>query len=136
MNAKSSFIFSTEVWLILLTAENRIKMPDSETKAVIGLSWEPKIPSLSASSSGSKSKSLLHETSGSLYRPNSELIDGLYVPPNDPKKLKKLLKKQVKDTAGKNWYLSFLFCFKTFPCWFFHKNLYWASWSVLLSFLQ
>lgn len=77
-------------------------MPESEPKAVIGLSWEPKLPSFSAPSSGSKSH--LHEISGSLYRPRSELIDGLYVPPNDPKKLNKLLRKQVKDTAGKNWF--------------------------------
>nr|GEX81164.1 hypothetical protein [Tanacetum cinerariifolium] len=39
-----------------------------------------------------------------LLKPNSELIDGLFVPPNDPKKVNKILKKQVKDTAGKSWF--------------------------------
>ncbi|THF94303.1 hypothetical protein TEA_003489 [Camellia sinensis var. sinensis] len=29
---------------------------------------------------------------------------GLFVPPNNPKKLHKLLRKQFKDTAGKNWF--------------------------------
>ncbi|KAI5664938.1 hypothetical protein M9H77_24261 [Catharanthus roseus] len=77
-------------------------MSNTETKPVIGLSWEPKVPSFSASSVGSKSH--LGETSTSVYRPHSQLIDGLFVPPNDPKKLNKLLRKQVKDTAGKNWF--------------------------------
>jgi hypothetical protein len=82
-------------------------MSPSETKTVIGLSWEPKLPLFAPSSSGSRNH--LGETSSSVYKPNSELIDGLYVPPNDPKQLNKLLRKQVKDTAGKNWYFFLLF---------------------------
>lgn len=31
-------------------------------------------------------------------------MDGLFVPPNDPKKVNKLLRKQIKDTAGKGWF--------------------------------
>ncbi|KAI5667258.1 hypothetical protein M9H77_17111 [Catharanthus roseus] len=77
-------------------------MTNTETKSMIGL-WEPKVPSFSASLSlGSKSH--LGETSTSVYRPHSQLIDGLFVPPNDPKKLHKLLRTQVKDTAGKYWF--------------------------------
>lgn len=81
-----------------------------EQNEVIGLSWEPKLPmfssaSTSATGSTKTGNSLFNngETS-SLYKPSSELIDGLFVPPNDPRRLKKLLKKQIKDTAGKSWF--------------------------------
>ncbi|KAG8386599.1 hypothetical protein BUALT_Bualt03G0165100 [Buddleja alternifolia] len=76
------------------------KKPDN--MEAIGLSWQPKLPSFS-STKNDKSSSNEAETSA-LYKPNSQLIDGLFVPPNDPRKLNKLLKKQVKDTAGKNWF--------------------------------
>ncbi|KAL3824638.1 hypothetical protein ACJIZ3_020667 [Penstemon smallii] len=74
----------------------------AEEKAVIGLSWQPKVPSFSSNQNGRSSASV--EKSIALYKPDSQLIDGLYLPPNDPRKLNKLLKKQVKDTAGKNWF--------------------------------
>ncbi|KAI9195971.1 hypothetical protein LWI28_019873 [Acer negundo] len=76
-------------------------MPENN-KPVIGLSWEPKLPTLS-----STSKTVSNTNTGSdnkLWRPNTELVDGLFVPPNNPKKLNKLLKKQVKDTAGTSWF--------------------------------
>ncbi|KAI6685170.1 hypothetical protein NL676_031083 [Syzygium grande] len=83
-------------------------------KAVIGLSWEPKLPALTsslapASSSGSGSgpkpeKRRPGSESGVLWKPSSELIDGLFVPPSNPKKLNKLLRTQVKDTAGSSWF--------------------------------
>lgn len=76
-------------------------MPDDRKS--IGLSWEPQLPSFSF---GTKSES--NDKSQTLYKPNSDLIDGLFVPPNDPKKLNKLLRKQVKDTTGKNWYAHIL----------------------------
>lgn len=82
-------------------------------KAVIGLSWEPKLPALTsslspASSSGPGSgpkpeKRRPGSESGVLWKPSSELIDGLFVPPSNPKKLNKLLRTQVKDTAGSSW---------------------------------
>ncbi|KAJ4840723.1 hypothetical protein Tsubulata_044245 [Turnera subulata] len=75
---------------------------------VIGLSWEPKLPALlsSATSSSSKNsgKSPDEPQSSGLWRPNSELVDGLFVAPNDPAKLSKILRKQVKDSTGKNWF--------------------------------
>ncbi|KAL0326935.1 UNVERIFIED_CONTAM: rRNA-processing protein fcf2 [Sesamum angustifolium] len=74
----------------------------SENKAVIGLSWQPKLDAFS-STKVEKIASKEAETSA-LYKPNSQLIDGLFLPPNDPRKLNKLAKKQVKDTAGKNWF--------------------------------
>lgn len=78
-----------------------------ENKPVIGLKWEPKLPSLSdlarPSSSTSASSSATHQSS-TLFMPSSQLIDGLYVPPNNPKKLNKLLRKQIKDTSGKGWF--------------------------------
>ncbi|KAL2233349.1 rRNA-processing protein fcf2 [Sesamum indicum] len=74
----------------------------SENNAVIGLSWQPKLDAFS-STKVEKISSKEAETSA-LYKPNSQLIDGLFLPPNDPRKLNKLSKKQVKDTAGKNWF--------------------------------
>ncbi|GJY33317.1 rRNA-processing protein FCF2-like protein [Tanacetum coccineum] len=76
-----------------------------EVKKRIGLSWEPQVSSLlfgTKSVSNDKSKDV--SESSLVYKPNSELIDGLFVPPNDPKKVNKILKKQVKDTAGKSWF--------------------------------
>ncbi|KAL8209322.1 hypothetical protein R6Q57_006054 [Mikania cordata] len=76
-----------------------------EVKKTIGLSWEPKLPSLSfGTETRSNNKSQNVAESSLVYKPNSELIDRLFVPPNDPKKVNKLLKKQVKDTAGSNWF--------------------------------
>ncbi|KAM3236196.1 hypothetical protein BC332_13985 [Capsicum chinense] len=72
-----------------------------ENKPVIGLSWEPKIPQLSI---GTKKSSNELPGTSAVYKPSSELIDGLFVPPNDPKKVNKLIRKQVKDSAGKNWF--------------------------------
>nr|TKS06548.1 hypothetical protein D5086_0000121860 [Populus alba] len=49
-------------------------MAEKDKGPVIGLSWQPK------------------------------LVDVLFVPPNDPIKLNKLLKSQRKDTLGKDWF--------------------------------
>ncbi|KAJ8431243.1 hypothetical protein Cgig2_028633 [Carnegiea gigantea] len=76
-----------------------------ENKPVIGLTWEPKLPSLSSTSSSSVSEKphVTHENV-SLYKPTSELLNGLYLPPNDPRKLNKLVRKQIKDTTGNSWF--------------------------------
>ncbi|PON99814.1 Fcf2 pre-rRNA processing [Trema orientale] len=42
--------------------------------------------------------------SSARWQSSSELVDGLFVPPNDPRKLNKLPRKQIKDTAGNNWF--------------------------------
>ncbi|XP_020594436.1 uncharacterized protein LOC110034524, partial [Phalaenopsis equestris] len=74
-----------------------------EKEATIGLSWAPKVPMFSAGKKGNSVHSLsLPETS--IWKADSELVDGLYVPPREPKKLNKLLKKSMKDTTGKNWF--------------------------------
>lgn len=78
-----------------------------EKKPVVGLSWQPQlpIPSLSkAANDSSDTKSQTEVSSRALWKPNSELVDGLFVPPNDPRKLNKLLRQQAKDTAGRSWY--------------------------------
>ncbi|CAB4293018.1 unnamed protein product [Prunus armeniaca] len=79
-----------------------------EIKAVIGLSWEPKLPTFSsAAKNGGGSGTKPHEThreTNQLWKPNTQLVDGLFVPPNNPTKLNKLLKKQLKDTAGTSWF--------------------------------
>ncbi|KAJ1437791.1 Fcf2 pre-rRNA processing [Sesbania bispinosa] len=77
-----------------------------ERKPVVGLSWQPQlpIPSLSkATDDGSHTKSQTEASSRTPWKPNSELVDGLFVPPNIPRKLNKLLREKVKDTTGKNW---------------------------------
>lgn len=71
---------------------------------MIGLSWEPKLPPLPSWSKISNTKSKDPPESSALWKPNKELVDGLFVPPNDPEKVNKLLRSQAKDTLGKDWY--------------------------------
>ncbi|KAJ8899497.1 hypothetical protein K2173_018471 [Erythroxylum novogranatense] len=67
----------------------------AENIPVIGISWEPKLlPGL---------PSLKNTESTSLWKPNTELLDGLFVPPNDPTKLNRLLRNQRKDVHGRGW---------------------------------
>ncbi|CAH9080349.1 unnamed protein product [Cuscuta europaea] len=75
-----------------------------EPKPLIGLTWEPKLPGLPVADKQKRHHSQPLETSTALYMPRSELVDGLFVPPRDPKKLSLLRRKEVKDTAGKNWF--------------------------------
>lgn len=78
-----------------------------EIKPSIGLSWQPKVPDFSTvNKTGSVSANKLQNRpeSSALWKSNSELVDGLFVPPNDPRKLNKLSRKQLKDTAGSNWF--------------------------------
>ncbi|KAI0489383.1 hypothetical protein KFK09_029225 [Dendrobium nobile] len=74
-----------------------------EKETTIGLSWAPKV---SMPSSGKKDNLVdslsLSETS--IWKAGAELVDGLYVPPREPKKLNKLLRKSMKDTTGKSWF--------------------------------
>ncbi|KAI8536088.1 hypothetical protein RHMOL_Rhmol10G0229000 [Rhododendron molle] len=68
------------------------------------VSWEPKLPLLpSVTKNGSAKYQPLPE-SVAVYRSTTELVDGMFLPPNNAKKLNKLMRKQVKDTAGKNWF--------------------------------
>lgn len=77
----------------------------AETKPLIGLKWEPKLPGLSLDSTTGSSLSKRAESheSSSLWMSKSELVDGLCLPPNNPKKINKMIRKQVKDTTGSNW---------------------------------
>ncbi|XP_024006977.1 rRNA-processing protein fcf2 [Eutrema salsugineum] len=79
----------------------------AEIKPLIGLKWEPKLPGLSldskTGSSSSKVAEQRHE-SGSLWTSNSELVDGLCLPPTDPRKINKMSRKNLKDSAGPDWY--------------------------------
>ncbi|GAB2225893.1 hypothetical protein Drorol1_Dr00021664 [Drosera rotundifolia] len=78
----------------------------AQSRPVIGLTWDPKLPSFSNSTEPQSSSSVSTKivVISALGKPKMELIDGLYVPPNDPRKLNKWRRKQVKDTAGKNWF--------------------------------
>ncbi|XP_073006384.1 rRNA-processing protein fcf2-like [Typha latifolia] len=73
----------------------------SENKTVIGLSWAPKMPPLSNGVKNNEAKLRIKE---SIWKPENELVDGLFVPPRDPRKLNMLLRKNVKDTAGASWF--------------------------------
>ncbi|KAL1208901.1 hypothetical protein V5N11_030379 [Cardamine amara subsp. amara] len=76
----------------------------AETKPLIGLKWEPKFPGLSLeSNTGSKVAAESHESS-SLWASKSDLVDGICLPPTDPRKINKMIRKQLKDTAGSNWF--------------------------------
>jgi len=74
----------------------------SETAAPIGLSWAPKLPSL-ATTSKTDPAPKTSTAQGSIWKPASELVDGLFVPPTDPRKVNKLARKNIKDTTGKGW---------------------------------
>ncbi|OAY69685.1 rRNA-processing protein fcf2, partial [Ananas comosus] len=73
----------------------------SQSKASIGLSWAPKVPIFSKEAKESAGKLQIKEPT---WTPENELVDGLFVPPRDPRKLNKLMKKSLKDTAGASWF--------------------------------
>ncbi|XP_009399073.2 rRNA-processing protein fcf2-like isoform X1 [Musa acuminata AAA Group] len=73
-----------------------------ENKSVIGLVWAPKVPPLFGVKNSSEK--LHNQTKDPVLTPGTELVDGLYVPPRDPRKMNKLLKKNMKDTAGRSWF--------------------------------
>ncbi|CAH8387041.1 unnamed protein product [Eruca vesicaria subsp. sativa] len=75
----------------------------SEVKPLIGLKWEPKLPCLALESKTGSTSSKVAE-SGSLWSSKSELVDGLCLPPTDPKKVTKMMRKQIKDTTGSDWF--------------------------------
>ncbi|KAL5079684.1 hypothetical protein RYX36_008105 [Vicia faba] len=70
-----------------------------EKTPVVGLSWQPQLPFPSLSKATNDPSHC-----STIWKPNSELVSGLFVPPNDPRKVNNLLRQQVKDTAGKRWF--------------------------------
>ncbi|KAK1312412.1 hypothetical protein QJS10_CPA07g01154 [Acorus calamus] len=74
----------------------------SENKSKIGVSWSPNLAPLIAVKKPCLEK--VQEPQSSVWKRDSELVDGLFVPPRDPKKLNKLLKNKVKDTSGGSWF--------------------------------
>ncbi|KAJ0253086.1 Fcf2 pre-rRNA processing protein [Hirschfeldia incana] len=76
----------------------------AEVKPLIGLKWEPKLPCLDSKTGSSSSKVAERHESSSLWTSNEELVDGLCLPPTDPKKVNKMIRKQLKDTTGSNWF--------------------------------
>ncbi|KAJ6430510.1 hypothetical protein OIU84_021835 [Salix udensis] len=79
-------------------------MAEKDKGPVIGLSWHPTLPALSSFTIKNIKIPDEAESSSALWKPNSQLVDGLFVPPNDPIKLNKLRKSQCKDTLGKDWF--------------------------------
>ncbi|CAN6476269.1 unnamed protein product [Victoria cruziana] len=70
-------------------------------KGRIDLSWNSKLPALTSSLKEENHKT---GSTSSLWMPPNKLVDGLFVPPKDPKKMNKLQRKQLKDTTGKIWF--------------------------------
>lgn len=101
----NTFVYDWYVWFDCMNCVSRM----TEAKAVVGLSWEPNIPNFSAIT-GLKVDAKPQETNHR-WKPASQLVDGLFVPPNNPKTLNKLQRKQLKDTTGSNWYVSSLLWF-------------------------
>lgn len=95
-----------------------------EIKAVIGLSWEPKLPTFSSAAKNGGGSGTKPRETNQLWKPNTQLVDGLFVPPNNPTKLNKLLKKQLKDTAGTSWYVIISTHSASFESWVFIRNPY------------
>lgn len=81
-------------------------MSAAAAPAPIGLSWAPQLPSLAAAGGSKKGSAPTPsiDAQDSLWKPSNELVDGLYVPPRDPRKVNKMARKNVKDTAGKGWF--------------------------------
>ncbi|KAJ6321288.1 hypothetical protein OIU77_011391 [Salix suchowensis] len=79
-------------------------MAEKDKGPVIGLSWHPTLPTLSSFTIKNIKIPDEAESSSALWKPNSQLVDGLFVPPNDPIKLNKLRTSQCKDTLGKDWF--------------------------------
>ncbi|KAI3991671.1 hypothetical protein MKX01_038069 [Papaver californicum] len=73
----------------------------SSSKPKIGLSWEPNLTMFKSSGTSATSSTKFVPQ---IPKPKTELINGLYVPPADPKLRNKLVRKQLKDTTGKNWF--------------------------------
>uniref|UniRef100_A0A2P2LYT2 Uncharacterized protein n=1 Tax=Rhizophora mucronata TaxID=61149 RepID=A0A2P2LYT2_RHIMU len=107
----------------------------TETKPLIGVSWEPKLPGLMGASINNDKKFSDERGCSALWKPNSDLVDGPYVPPKDPAKLKKLIRKQDKDTLGKDWYVgpSFRFLFFLF---FLKSNKFLFGFKFLFLFFN
>jgi len=78
------------------------------------ISWAPKIQFNLSTAQGKcdMGKAIIqpdrnlnkHSMEATAWKNERQLQDGLLVPPRDPKKLKKLARKQVKDTKGAKWF--------------------------------
>ncbi|XP_078428177.1 rRNA-processing protein fcf2-like [Wolffia australiana] len=71
------------------------------SNSVVGLSWAPKI---SLPSSETKRTSPQSQPQISAFKSRDELVDGLFVPPRDPRKLNKLARENKKDNSGSAWF--------------------------------
>ncbi|MCL7028670.1 hypothetical protein MKW94_000384 [Papaver nudicaule] len=71
------------------------------SKPIIGLTWEPNLSMFKSSGTSATNSTI---SVPQIPKPKTELIDGLYVPPADPQLRNKLVRKQLKDTTGKNWF--------------------------------
>lgn len=78
---------------------------DENKSPNIGLSWAPNLSSLLGGGKKASDKNAI-DALGKVVEP--ELVDGLFVPPREPKKLNKMFRKQLKDSSGKSWYVEAL----------------------------
>jgi len=101
---------SVEADTVLETPQNKCLSKTSEEN----ISWAPKIQFTSSTvqSKYDNGKAIIqpgrelnkHSIEATAWKNEKQLQDGLLVPPRDPKKLKKLSRKQVKDTLGAKWF--------------------------------
>ncbi|TKY62815.1 rRNA-processing protein fcf2 [Spatholobus suberectus] len=71
-------------FLVALSLQRNVRV-----QAVVGLSWQPQLPIPSSlKHTGGFHTKLQTEASGSNgWKSSSELVDGLFVPPSDPRKI-------------------------------------------------
>ncbi|KAI3845263.1 hypothetical protein MKW98_009329 [Papaver atlanticum] len=81
------------------TQTSKTEMLSSKPK--IGLTWEPNLTMFKSAGTTATSST---KSMPQIPKPKTELIDGIYVSPADPKLRNKLVRKQLKDTTGKNWF--------------------------------
>lgn len=84
-------------------ADFEIALSEGPNVKDLKIVWTPETGLPKIQSTGSSSGVLAK------YKPQDvlqekNLVDGLYVPPLDPKKQRKLARKNVKETAGAKWY--------------------------------
>ncbi|KAG0492613.1 hypothetical protein HPP92_005691 [Vanilla planifolia] len=74
-----------------------------DSRAAVGVSWAPNVTlPLKRDNGNIRASHGLADIS--ILNVENYLVDGLYVPPRNPRKLNKLLKKSLKETAGKSWF--------------------------------
>lgn len=99
------FIVKIRAFVSSSSSSKRWIIADEMPELKIGTLWAPKISMIPSSSKTNPEKvTSVTRESELIYKPEKELVDGLFVPPRDPRKMNKILRKSIKDTTGQGWY--------------------------------